>query len=132
MKFEKYVGSYRLPSGKQFSCSVVATDFKDAQAKMDAWNVGATLDGYAPGLDPTTVPMPKENGFSHWLTFITWLGMSAGVLYKDCLADDGLIHELQHLHEDVMLVHPEVDYMKEYLNLCQQLNLIAPVSTSTV
>lgn len=112
----RYEGTYPTHHG-QFACFCTADSFDQAQQRMDTWNIGATVTGVLE--IEARVPVPTESGFEHWLVYLMWLGMSAGLLGVDALRDDGLIHDLMHLHEGVDLVAD--DPMPQYLELCRKL-----------
>ena len=111
---KRFVGFYPR-SGTKFSCYVVAPNWQDAEKKMRSWRVGAEVDGDAGKCSGKPI-LPGGKHFDHWIIYYAWIAASAGLLdLVDALADDGLIHELMHLHEGAPLV--AADPIPKYLEI---------------
>lgn len=90
---------------------------------MKGWGIGAILLGKSDRTD-VAIPVPGENDFEHWLVYFAWLAIASGEASAlSLLADDGLVHELMHLHEGVVLVGDD-DPMIGYRRLAQKLGLL--------
>lgn len=119
MTHKVYIGHYRI-GGPYFTCKVVAKSFEQAQDFADSWNVGAIIEGALD--DSPHVPMPGDEGFPHWLIYISWLAMNAGIFKTEWFADNGIIHDLLHRHEGLGYVGD--DPMPAYRKLCKDLHLL--------
>ena len=118
---QKFLTEYTLGVGVRFGSYLWAHDYDDAAYIADRRGAGEIVLGTTDAVS-SVIPQPGDPGFCHWLMYVAWHAVKFGKDAASLFQDDGVIHEMMHLHEGVPVVGD--DPTGEYMALLRELRLI--------